>query len=139
MATLILDTNVIVAGLRSKRGASYRLLRLFDAGQFALKISVALALEYEDVPKRPGLLPGISEQEIGNFLNYLLLVGGLEPSVPRLRPSLRDPDDERILELAVECGATIVTHNRRDFEGTARFGIDVKTPSEILKVMEGRT
>jgi predicted nucleic acid-binding protein len=128
-----------VAGLRSKRGASYQLLRLFDAGRFALRISVALALEYEDVLKRPALLPGISEQEIDNVLNYLLLAGDLEPSVPRLRPSLRDPDDERILELAVKCGATIVTHNRRDFEGAARFGIDVKTPSEILKIMEGRT
>jgi putative PIN family toxin of toxin-antitoxin system len=139
MANLILDTNVIVAGLRSKRGASYQLLRLFDARQFALKISVALALEYEDVLKRPGLLPGFTEQEVDEFLNYLLLAGDLEPSVPRLRPSLRDPDDERILELAVECGATIVTHNRRDFEGAARFGIDVKAPSEILKIMEGRT
>jgi putative PIN family toxin of toxin-antitoxin system len=139
MTELILDTNVVVAGLRSKRGASYQLLRLFDAGRFALKISVALALEYEDVLKRPGLLPGISEQEIDNFLNYLLLAGDLEPSVPRLRPSLRDPDDERILELAVECGAIIVTHNKRDFEGAARFGVDVKTPSEILKAMEGRT
>ena len=128
-----------MAGLRSKRGASYQLLRLFDAGRFALRISVALALEYEDVLKRPALLPGISEQEIDNVLNYLLLAGDLEPSVPRLRPSLRDPDDERILELAVKCGATIVTHNRRDFEGAARFGIDVKTPSEILKIMEGRT
>ena len=139
MIELILDTNVVVAGLRSKRGASYKLLRLFDSGRFALKISVALALEYEDVLKRPGLLPGISEQEIDNFLNYVLLAGDLEPSFPQLRPSLRDPDDERILELAVECGATIVTHNRRDFEGAARFGIDVKTPSEILKIVEGRT
>lgn len=138
MRQLILDTNVLVAGLRSKRGAAYQLIRLFDEGRFRLKISVALALEYEDVLKRPGLLPGISEQQADDFVDYLLFAGDLEPSVPRLRPSLRDPDDERILELEVQCGATIVTHNKKDFEGAARFGVEVKTPSEILKILESR-
>ena len=57
--------------------------------------------------------------------------------VPRLRPSLRDPNDERILEVAVQSGATIVTHNRKDFEGAARFGVAVKTPSEILEIRRG--
>lgn len=139
MHQLILDTNVLVAGLRSKRGASYQLIRWFYDGRFKLKLSVALALEYEDVLNRPGLLPAISAQQIEEFLDYFLLAGDLEPWVPRLRPSLRDPDDERILELAVECGATIVTHNIKDFEGAARFGVEVKTPLEILKVLEGRT
>lgn len=138
MHQLILDTNVLVAGLRSKRGASHQLIRLFDEGRFRLKISVALALEYEDVLKRPGLLPGIRDQQIEDFVDYLLFAGDLEPSVPQLRPSLRDPDDERILELAVQCGATIVTHNKKDFEGAARFGIEIKTPSEILMVLEDR-
>jgi len=136
MLELIFDTNVLVAGLRSKRGASYQLIRLFADARFRLNISVALALEYEDVLKRPGLLTGITEQEIDDFLNYLFSACNLEPSVPRLRPSLRDPDDERILELAGKCAATIVTHNKRDFNSAARFGIEVKTPSEILRILE---
>lgn len=89
MHQLILDTNVLVAGLRSNRGASYRLIRLFDEGRFRLNISVALALEYEDVLKRPGLLPRISEQQVDDFPKYLFLADDLEPSVPRLRPSLQ--------------------------------------------------
>lgn len=56
MLQLVLDTNVPVAGLRSKRGNSYRLLRLFTEGIFRIHVSVALALEYEDVLKRPGLM-----------------------------------------------------------------------------------
>jgi predicted nucleic acid-binding protein len=87
MHQLILDTNVLVARLRSKRGASHRLIRLFDEGRFRLVISVALALEYVDVLKRPGLLPGISEQQADDFLDYLFFAGDPEPSVPRLRPS----------------------------------------------------
>ena len=139
MLQLVLDTNVLVAGLRSRRGASYRLLHHFGAGSFRAHISVALALEYEDVLKRPGLIAGITTEEIDRFLDYLFRESNLEQSVPRLRPSLPDPDDERILELAVQCGATIVTHNTRDFDGAGRFGVRVYAPSDILIRLESRT
>lgn len=89
--------------------------------------------------KRPGLITGLTTEEIDSFLDYLFREGTLEQSVPRLRPSLRDPDDERILELAVQCGATIVTHNARDFHGAGRFGVDVYAPSDILVMLENRT
>ena len=135
MHELILDTSVLVAGLRSKRGASYQLLRLIDAKLFRLHISVALALEYEDVLKRENLIPGMMEQQIDAFLDYLFTVAHLIPFVGRQRPSLRDPDDERILEVAIQCGATIVTHNYKDFEGAKQFGILVKTPAEILETL----
>ena len=137
MLQLILDTNVLVAGLRSKHGASYQLIRMLPENRFQLNISVALALEYEDVLKRPDLVTAMSADEIDNILDYIIAVSNLEAYVPRLRPSLRDPDDERILEVAVQCGATIVTYNRKDFEGAARFGVAVKTPSEILEILRG--
>lgn len=137
MLQLVLDTNVLVAGLRSKRGASYQLIRMLPETRFRLNISVALALEYEDVLKRPDLIRGISVQEIDDLLEYIIAVSNLDAYVPRLRPSLRDPNDERILEVAVQSGAAIVTHNRKDFEGAARFGVAVKTPSEILEILRG--
>jgi putative PIN family toxin of toxin-antitoxin system len=120
---IVLDTNVLVAAFRSKRGASHQLLRLTGEGVWRLNISVALALEYEEVLKRSSLLPGISEAEVDEFLDYLFAVSNLVPSVLRRRPSLRDPDDEHILEVAVGCGAMIITHNRRDFIGAERFGV----------------
>ncbi len=138
MLQLVLDTNVLVAGLRSKRGASFQLIRLIAENRFGLNVSVALALEYEDVLKRPGLLPATSERETDVFLDYLQASSTLFQFVPSLRPSLRDPDDERILEVAVRCGAMIVTHNTRDFDGAARFGIEVKTPLEVLRILENR-
>ena len=129
------DTSVLVAGLRSKRGASYQLLRLIDANLFRLHISVALALEYEDVLRRENLIPGATKQQIDAFLDYLFTIAHLTPYVPRRRPSLRDPNDERILEVAIQCGATIVTHNLKDFDGAKRFGVAVKTPAEILEIL----
>ena len=136
MLEIVLDTNVLVAAFRSKRGASYQLVRAIGLGDWRLNISVALALEYEDVLKRKNMLPrGITEAEIDRFLDYLFSASNLVPFVLRLRPTLPDPDDERILEVAVQCRAMIVTHNRRDFQGAERLGVRVSTPAEFLKVL----
>jgi putative PIN family toxin of toxin-antitoxin system len=135
MLEIVLDTNVLVAAFRSKRGASYQLVRSIGQGDWRLDISVALALEYEDVLKRKDLLPGgITDPEIDRFLDYLVSASNLVPFVFCQRPSLPDPDDERILETAVQCQAMIVTHNRRDFVGAKRLGVRVKTPAEFLKM-----
>jgi predicted nucleic acid-binding protein len=96
-------------------------------------ISVALALEYEDVLKRPNMVPGLRKSDIDAFLDYVFQVSALVPVVPRRRPTLRDPDDERILEVAVECRALIITHNTRHFSGAEQFGVVVKTPVEFLR------
>ncbi len=138
MLELVLDTNVIVAGLRSQRGASYQLLRLIGTGPFRMNISTALALEYEDALKRRALITYLSEPEIDGFLDYLFSVSNLTPFVLRYRPVLRDPDDERILEVAIQCGATLVTHNKRDFEGAKELGVPVKEPREILELLRRR-
>jgi predicted nucleic acid-binding protein len=71
MATIdiLLDTNVLVAALRSQRGASNRIIRLIVAGDLRMNISVALALEYEAVLKREGMTPGMTGAGIDRFLD----------------------------------------------------------------------
>ena len=49
---LVIDTNVLVAGLRSKRGAAFRLLSVLNDARWQINLSVALVLEYEEVLKR---------------------------------------------------------------------------------------
>jgi len=132
---IVLDTNVLVAALRSKRGASHELVRSIGRADWRLNVSVALALEYEDVLKRNGVFQGVSEAEIDDFLDYVFRTSNLVPFVLRQRPTLRDPDDERILEVAVACRAMIVTHNKRDFAGAEGLGVPVRTPSEFLKML----
>lgn len=50
------------------------------------------------------------------------------------RPQLRDPNDEMVLEAAVNGRAdAIVTFNRRDYGATpAEFGVEVLLPREAL-------
>jgi putative PIN family toxin of toxin-antitoxin system len=137
MHEIVLDTNVLVAAFRSKRGASYQVVQSIGRGDWRLNVSVALALEYEDVLKRQNVAGPITEPDVDLFLNYVFQVANLVPYVLRLRPTLRDPDDERILEVAVQCRAMIVTHNQKDFVGAERFGISVLSPAGFLRILRG--
>jgi putative PIN family toxin of toxin-antitoxin system len=131
---VVLDTNVLIAALRSRRGASFRLLSLVGTGRFDIALSVPLVLEYEGVANR--LLPelGMSVGDVGDILDYLCSVAIHRPVFFLWRPTLPDPKDDMVLELAVDAGApVIVTFNKRDFVGTERFGIGVLTPREYLQ------
>lgn len=134
---VVLDTSVIAAALRSRRGASNALLQLVHAGKLKLVASPPLFLEYEDVLLRPEqrLAHGLSEEQIGLFL--ATLAGWIEPVAIhfRWRPQTTDPGDEMVLEAALNGGAdALVTHNVRDFAAAAlRFGLAVVTPQETLE------
>jgi len=96
---------------------------------------VALALEYEDVLKRPNLLGDFSAAEVDDFLDYMLKVSNPVAFVPRQLPKFQDPNDEHTLELAVHSKAMIVTHNTKDLAGAQPLGVSVKTPAEFLKML----
>ena len=132
---VVLDTNILVAGLRSRRGASFRLLSLVGAdSRFEINLSVPLVLEYEDVLKRPGAVSRLTGDDIDSVLDYICSVAHHREIYFLWRPVLRDPKDDMVLEVAVEaCCEFIVTHNLRDFRGVERFGIRAVTPSEFLR------
>ncbi len=134
---LVLDTDVVVAALRSPKGASAAVLRLLDAGRVTILLSVALALEYEAVCHLPEhrLASGLATADITLFVNTLIALA--EPVHVHFlwRPQLRDAGDEMVLETAVNGRAdALVTFNRRDYAAIpSRFGIDLLLPREILR------
>src|SRR5215469_507433 len=128
MIQIVLDTNILVAGLRSRRGASFALLDSIETGLWKANISVALALEYEAVLKRNCMIPAFDSDQIDRFLHYLFSRSNLPPRVGLTRPALRDPKDDLILEVAIECNAAIVTHNIGDFDRAIMYGVMVMTP-----------
>lgn len=132
-----MDTNVLIAALRSQRGASYKLLSMIDSGKFELNVSVPLLFEYEDVAKRDAKMAGgLSETEINNILDYICAVANRRKIFFLWRPYLKDPKDDHVLELAVESQSDyIITYNKKDFVDIAAFGIEALTAKEFLQLI----
>ena len=131
---VVLDTNVIYSGLRSRRGASFKLLSLLGSGRFEIHLSVPLVLEYEEVLQEKRRDLGLTEADIADVLDYLCQVAGLHEIHFLWRPRLKDPDDEMILELAVGSSCDyIVTYNKQDFPGVEKFGVELVTAKELLQ------
>jgi putative PIN family toxin of toxin-antitoxin system len=130
---IVLDTNVLIAALRSRRGASFQLLRLVGDERWQLHLSTALLLEYEAVARREVQHLWLQPDLIEAVLDYLC-ANALEHRISfRWRPFLSDPADDFILELAVAAKAQyIVTHNLRDFAGVEAFGLEAITPAQML-------
>ena len=130
---VVVDTNVVVAGLRSKKGASYRMLSAIGTGRFEIALSVPLVLEYEDALLRHLAVTGLSQADVDAVLDYFCRVAHQQEIFFLWRPYLPDPKDDMLLELAVAAGCqVIVTHNLRDFAGVGRFGIEALSPAAFL-------
>lgn len=140
MLRVLLDTNVLVAGLTSARGASFALLRAVAAGKLQIAASPAVWLEYESVLKREEIqaLHGFGVSHIDQFLSALAVWVHPVSLHYIWRPQLRDPGDEMVLEAAVNGQVSaLVTHNVRDFSSAAaKFSLQVLTPAQLILTME---
>jgi putative PIN family toxin of toxin-antitoxin system len=139
MRACVLDTEVLVAAFRSDSGGSRRLLEMALAREFEVLLSVPLMFEYEAVLTRPEhlLASGASAEDVRDVLDGLAAMGGHVRLAFRWRPALSDPNDDMVLETAVNGQAyAIVTFNERDFNpAAARFGCRVMRPGEILRLL----
>jgi putative PIN family toxin of toxin-antitoxin system len=130
----VIDTNVLVAGLRSRRGSAFRLLTLVGTGQFDIHLSVPLVFEYEDVLLRELPHLQVTKEAVEALIDFHCAVATHHPIFFLWRPFLRDPKDDMILELAVKAGCEfIITYNTRDFAGVEQFGIQTIEPGAFLQ------
>ena len=130
---IVIDTNVLVAGLRSNRGAAFRLLELVGTKRFEINLSVPLMFEYEAVLNRESVQLPVSNSVIEYILDFHSTVAQHHTIFFLWRPFLRDPKDDLVLELAVKAQCDfIITYNRRDFQGVEQFGLRVVEPREFL-------
>jgi putative PIN family toxin of toxin-antitoxin system len=133
---IVLDTNVLYAGLYSARGTSHRLLRAVLDGRIRLVLSTPLLFEYEDVLKRNQSVTKLTSTEIDIVLDQLCAMADLHSVYFLWRPCLPDPKDDLVLELAVAARASrIVTFNAKDFRPASRFGIQVIPPRTLLEAL----
>lgn len=139
MPRIVLDTNVLVSALRSRQGASFKVLSLVGAELFDIVVSVPLVVEYEAVTKRQSRQLGLTHADIDDILDYLCQIGLQREIFFLWRPMLRDPQDDMVLEVAVESECDyVVTHNLRDFAGAESFGVQVITPRHFLEIIGQR-
>ena len=131
---IVIDTNIVVAGLRSRRGSAFRLLTLVGTGQFDIHLSVPLVLEYEEVLLRE--LPHLQVPRTGveDVLDFHCTVATRHQIFFLWRPYLPDPRDDMLLELAVAARCDfIVTYNVQDFVRVERFALRAIEPGGFLR------
>ena len=132
-----MDTDVVVAAMRSPTGASAALLALLLEGRVSWLLGVAMALEYEAICMlaEHRLAANASVWDVRNLLDAIFDVIVPVEVHYQWRPQLNDSADEMVLETAVNGQAdAIVTFNRADFIGAAgRFGIELWKPAEALR------
>jgi len=134
LTRIVIDTNVLVSGLRSKRGMSYRLLSFLGGRLYRPVVTVPLVVEYEKSLCDPRTEVPFSAVDIGKYLNYVCSVSDCHKMHFLWRPFLRDPNDDMVLEAAVSGRCEyIVTFNLQDFKDIGKFGIAAIAPGDFLR------
>ena len=134
---IVLDTNVLYAGLYSASGKSYQLLKAIADGRVRIALSTPLLFEYEDLLKRDQAVLNLSDAEVEVVLDNLCALADFQAIYFLWRPCLPDANDDMVLELAVAAQvARIVSFNAKDFGPASRFGIEVVTPKIVLEDLQ---
>lgn len=109
----VLDPNVFVAALLSRRGTPAELLRLWLDGAFEVVVSPLLMAELQRVLAYPKIESRVREVEAKAFLT-LLSEGATIVDDPAQPPSLRtaDPHDDYLVALAEAARTVIVSGDK---------------------------
>lgn len=136
---IVVDTNVLVAGLRSSGGASRSILRRCIAGSIQPLFGTTLWLEYEDVLDRQIQSLDVDAEDCRAVVAALAASGQWVSIYFGWRPNLRDESDNHLVELAIAGGADcIVTHNTRDFERSELVWPELRIldPASLLELLK---
>jgi putative PIN family toxin of toxin-antitoxin system len=136
---IVLDTASFVTAVRSSDGAAGDVLRGIFREELVPLMDLKLGLEYRDVALRPEHVraSALSKREILELIEAVEAFAEPVEVVVRARPLSPDPNDDMILDLAINGQAeALVTSNTKHFARAGkRFGIPVLSPSELLEKM----
>ena len=133
---IIIDSNVILSGLKSKNGYSFKLLKQIPNNKFKVAISVPLILEYESLLMSNIKTLGLNKKDINDFINYICKISEHTKIYYLWRPFLKDPYDDHLLEVAAASSSKyIITFNIKNFINIEQFGIKVLKPKDFIKIL----
>ena len=128
---IVLDTNVLVAGLLSPFGPCGDIVRMVSAGNLTLCVDARVLSEYDEVLARPKFR--FDHGKVVAVLDYIERNSWIVSPTP-LSVCLPDHDDEPFLEIALSGGADyLVTGNAAHFPSQLCEGVKVITPADFLK------
>jgi putative PIN family toxin of toxin-antitoxin system len=127
---IVLDTNVLVAGLLSPFGPCGEIVRMVSSGEVTLCFDAIILAEYSEVLYRSKF--GFDKDKVAAVLDHIEHRGHTVASSP-LHHSLPDPDDEPFLKVAIAGKAVcLVTGNASHFPAKLCQGRKVLSPGEFL-------
>lgn len=132
----VMDTNVLYAGLRSRRGASFQILDTLWQRKWTLVFSNTVLTEYEEILKREAATLRLDFERINKLLDALCTLAERRHPSETWLPVLHDPDDEALVHLAVESQADhLVSHNPRHLEPARKLGVNLLEPRDFLAIL----
>jgi len=127
---IVLDTNVLIAGLLSASGPPGWIVEAVLAGDLELAFDGAIRQEYEEVMRRPEFR--FPPARIDDILTALDQFGFVVAAAAPWPIALPDRDDEPFLAVARASASILVTGNLRHFPVRARGGVTVLSPRELV-------
>jgi uncharacterized protein len=134
----VVDTNVLVSGVLSPRGAPAQILEAWREGRFQIVSSAPLVEELRRVLARPSIAGrlGWSPDQRRQFVSYFEESVLLVAPDPAIEAVLRDTADNRVIEAAVSGQADYVVSGDRDLLDVGTYeGIPIVTPARFLIVL----
>jgi putative PIN family toxin of toxin-antitoxin system len=133
---IVMDTSVLIAGMRSKTGVSNAFLRLLNDPRVRFHISNALLFEYDEVLRREQDALRLADQDIEDVLDGFCTMSEKHYRLFAWRPISTDPDDDFVVDLALSARVDyLVTYNLRDLQFVEQYGIKVRTPQRVLEIL----
>ena len=133
---IVIDTNILISALRSRKGASFRLFSLIQKKRFMPILSLPLFLEYEEVVHREvqkGIFPFEKGEMLLDFISYHFEHQELHY---RWRPMLNDPKDEMVLETLLNSRSEyLITYNKKDFLNVKELKNRILDAKEFLQLI----
>jgi len=127
---VVLDTNVLVAGLLSPFGPCGEIVRMVSSEELTLALDARILTEYREVLARPKFK--FDHDRITAILDLVEHCGVIVAASPLTQP-LPDPDDEPFWEVAIAARvACLLTGNQVHFPSASCQGIVVLPPSDFL-------
>ena len=130
---IVLDTNVLVSGVRSPNGPPAAVLRALLTERVALCFDERIVSEYRDVLTRGKC--SFDRDLVDELIRFLEAAGSPTLAAP-LGVTLPDPWDAMFIEVAISSEADfLVTGNLERFPEKAGAGVRVVSPREFLDAL----